>query len=490
MARTPVAAAACLALAAIARAGQPGGYAADFTARTMRVDFVHFGDAASESLAVVRILREGEWPGSRVHLVDATNLGAYKAEVWTADGGRLLWSYGFASAFGEYRTTAAAKRGVRKAYEQSVRFPWPRRPVRLVLLRRERDGTYRTMLGTAIDPGDPSIVREGPAGDALVVRPARVAEIHRAVDVVILGEGYTRAQADEYRKDLARFTRVLLGQEPYRSLRSRINVWGVLPYSEEAGCDEPGRGVWRRTALDLHFDALGSPRYLLTQDNRAVRDAAARVPYDTIVIMVNHDRYGGGGIYNLYCTFTAHNRWSAYLFLHELGHSFAGLADEYFSSATAYEDFYPRGVEPPEPNITALLDPSHLKWRDLVSPGTPIPTPWNKAAYERVENAYQKRRQEMNRKIARAMRGGAPDREIVRLRRRADRLAEENARRVRALFARERYAGKVGAFEGAGYAASGLYRPMLDCIMFSRGKKPYCKVCERAIRRMIAARGE
>ncbi len=474
--------------AAYAAAPQP--FAKDFIDRTMRVDFFHTGNAASETISLDRVLEEGRWPGSRTHLIDATHLGLYKAEVFAAEGNRLLWSYGFNSYFGEYQTTASAHAGVVRTFEQTIRFPWPRKPVRLVLLKRSRKGIYSSVFTTKIDPNDPAIVREPASGGAIVVAPTHVAGIHRAVDIAVLGEGYTRRQVRLFKKDLGHLKAVLFSREPYKSFKKRINVWGVLVVSQDPGCDEPGRGVWRRTALDASFDSLGSPRYLLTTNDPAVRNAAAHVPYDAIVIMVNHSRYGGGGIYNLYCIFTAHNRWSDFLFLHEFGHSFTGLADEYYDGSTAYEDFYAKGVEPPEPNITALLDPHHLKWASLVSPGTPIPTPWNKAAYDKLNQAYQHKRQQLNREIAGAMRGGAPAAKVNALKAEAAKLAIDHAARVHALFKQSPYFGKVGAFEGAGYVSHGMYRPMLDCIMFSRGNKPYCRVCQHAIRQMLEWRGE
>ncbi len=471
-------------------AAVPKAFASDFIDRTMRVDFFHTGTATAETISMDRIIEEGRWPGSRTHLIDPTHLGLYKLEIFDGAGKRLLWSYGFNSIFGEFQTTAAARHGTVRTFEQTIRFPWPKRPVRLVVLKRNRKGLYTELFTTTIDPDDPAIVRERPSAGVLVVRPRHVIEIHRAVDIAVVGEGYTRVQAALFRKDLAHFTTVLFSREPYRSFSRWINVWGVLPFSVDSGCDEPGRGVWRRTALDASFDSLGSPRYLLTMNDRAVRDAAAHVPYDAIVIMVNHQRYGGGGIYNLYCIFAAHNRWSDFLFLHEFGHSFTGLADEYYDDSTAYEDMYAKGVEPPEPNITALLDPHHLKWAALVSPGTPIPTPWDKAAFDSMNAAYQARRQELNRRIAEAMRGGAPSATVAALEAKAATCAADHAKRIHALFAASPYAGRVGAFEGAGYVSHGMYRPMLDCIMFSRGDKPYCRVCRHAIRKMLEWRGE
>jgi hypothetical protein len=234
------------------------------------------------------------------------------------------------------------------------------------------------------------------------------------------------------------------------------------------------------------FDSLGSERYVLTEDNRALRDIAAAAPYDTVLIMVNAARYGGGGIYNAFCTFTADNQWHEYVFLHEFGHSFAGLADEYYTSSTAYNDFYPKGIEPNEPNITALLDPANLKWRDVVSPGTAVPTPWEKAEFDTLDMAYQKVRGEIGEKLAKLKREGAPAADVAAVQEESERLSREHQAKMDAYLAKSAFVGRVGAFEGAGYAAKGLYRPMLDCLMFSKGAKPLCRVCLTAMERVIA----
>jgi hypothetical protein len=334
------------------------------------------------------------------------------------------------------------------------------------------------------------IVRETPSAGVLAVEQLKSGAPADKVDLVILGEGYTAAEEGKFRADLARFTATLFSLEPYQSLRDRFNVTGLLKPSAESGCDEPSFGSFKRTALGASFDSFGSERYLLTDDNRAWRDVAGCVPYDAVMIMVNSPRYGGGGIYNLYCTFTSDNQWAQYLILHEFGHSFSGLADEYYTSAVAYNEFYPAGVEPLEPNITALLDPQDLKWKELLTKRTAVPTPWEKEPYERMDRAYQKRRQEMNERIAAAKRGGAPQDEIDALQARSEEMSRLNGLETDAFFKRSRFNGKVGAFEGAGYAAKGLFRPMLDCIMFSRGVRPYCRVCRAAVEAAIRHYGE
>ncbi len=462
----------------------PARFAEHFHGRTLRAELFHSGDARSERFVLDRIVAEGSWGGSRVHLAPPFDRGRYRFELRNPATGEVLFRRGFDDIFGEYRTTGPARKGAVRTWTESIRFPEPVKPVRLVIEVRRPDLSFTLLFETTVDPTDPGIVRDPLPADVRV--PARIlgGDPHDSLDLAILGEGYTAGQEDLFRRDFEKAARTLLEQEPFRSLRGHINLYAVLRPSQESGCDEPQRGVWRRTALGCHFFSLGSPRYLLTDDDRALREVASVVPYDLAIVMVDHDRYGGGGIYGQYSVFTAHNRWAGYLLVHELGHALAGLADEYYSSSVAYTDLYPPGVEPAEPNITALLDPARLKWRDLLTPGVPIPTPWSRKAFDRIDGAYQKRRQALNRKIAEAMKAGE-DAKAAALRAEAERLAVLEAERVHQLLSKDRWAGAVGAFEGAGYAAHGLYRPQVDCIMFSKGLKPFCAVCRRAIRATI-----
>jgi hypothetical protein len=209
---------------------------------------------------------------------------------------------------------------------------------------------------------------------------------------------------------------------------------------------------------------------VLSFDNHAVRKVAQFAPYEFIEILANNRTYGGGGIFNLYSTVAADNGFADYVFVHEFGHHFAGLADEYYTSPVAYAPATER-VEPWEPNATALLDPANLKWKDLVLPDTPIPTPWNKEAFEAYSREYQKRRTQI-RKDKR------PESEM-------EALFREDRRRLEEMFKHEKYFGRVGAFEGAMYESKGYYRPEVDCIMFSRTNH-FCAVCRRAIERIIS----
>ena len=475
-----------------ARAADVAAFERAFEDATLRVDYYHGGNSTTEFAAWDRSIRQpGIWAGSRVHLLDPFAVGRTLVEVRDAGSGDLLFSKRSDSYYAEYRTTALAASGAERVYHESALIPLPRRKVQFSVSVRQRDRSQKPLLTVAIDPANPgSISNEPLPPGVLVVQAHRSGDPHEKVDVAILGEGYARDDEAKFRADLARFTATLFRQEPFRSSRDRFNVRGVWFPSPETGADEPARGVWRDTALGTRFDSLGLERYLLTEDNRSLRAIAAHVPYDTVYVMVNTPRYGGGGIYNLFCTFTTDNQWSPYVFLHEFGHSFAALADEYYASNVAYTEFFPRGVEPIEPNITALLDPQALKWADLLTPGTPIPTPWDKAEFDAEEMAFQKRREALNDAITAATNSEAPGAEVSRLKADAEAASQAHVARVDTRIKRNPLANQVGAFEGAGYTSQGLYRPALDCIMFSRGDKPFCPVCHRAIARTIDRYGE
>jgi hypothetical protein len=456
-----------------------------FEDATLRVDLYQFGDAAEEAIAIDRLVKQGSWAGPVRSLVDPVPAGLYLVRVTDLESGTTLLERGFDSIFGEYRTTEPANDGVPRVYHESVLVPFPRHPVEIALSSQPAGQPERLLTRLTVDPAAVDIAIE-PARPGVEVIDGHVSgHPHHRLDIAFVGEGYTASEIDTFRADVGRFTELMLSQEPYASNKHRINIRGVVLPSLDSGADEPTKGVWRSTAIGASFNSFGSPRYLLTESNRSLRDIAANVPYDTLVIMVNHDRYGGGGLYNRFCTFTAHGPFAGYLLLHEFGHSFGGLADEYYTSSTAYTDFYPQDTEPMAPNITALLDPDTLKWSDLATPGTKVPTPWNKTAYDEADLAYQEERRALNSEIAEVARAGASPGEIAELQRAEDRHALDRAAAVDEFMKSSGQVGIVGAFEGAGYASEGLYRPMIDCLMFSRGVKPLCAICNRAVEQRI-----
>ncbi len=475
-----------LVLSCTAAVGQPPTpFDELFTDATLRVDFYQAGDADDEIVAFDRLIRQGPWAGPRALLIEPFDHGRYAARLIDPDSGQTVFARAFDSYFGEYRTTDAAIDGADGAYHNTVLTPFPKRPLRLVIEARPADAEPHELAAILVDPSSIDIATEPPLPGVTVVVAHPGGATHRTLDIAIVGEGYRSDEIALFRDDLARFAQVLLGHEPFKTHRERIAIRGVILPSADSGADEPTRGRYRSTAVGMTFNSLGSERYMLTEDNRALRDIAANVPYDALVIMVNHERYGGGGIFNSYCSFTAHGPWSEYLLLHEFGHSFAGLADEYYTSDVAYSEFYPRGREPAEPNITALLDPENLKWRDLVEPGTPVPTPWGKEVFDRYSEQSQAVRKELNDRIAEATRNGAPSEQIAELELEAEELAQSSTQWAIDHLGSCEYSGAVGTFEGAGYSSQGLYRSMADCLMFRRGVQPFCKVCERAVEQVI-----
>ncbi|HYO99281.1 MAG TPA: IgA Peptidase M64 [Pyrinomonadaceae bacterium] len=440
-----------------------------FAAQTMRLDFYHTGNAAQEMFSVDRIVLEPlAWPGNPQRAIDETNLGKYLFEVRDQASNRLLYSRGFASIYGEWETTDEAK-SVNRTFHESLRFPAPAAPVHILLKKRDARNSFREIWTTSIDPQDIFI------SNAKLAAPARVIEIERngepsaKVDLLILGDGYTAAESAKFERDARRLAAILFQTSPFKERRRDFNVWALSPPASESGISRPSTGVQRDSPLGATYDAFGSERYVLTFDNRAFRRAASFAPYDFVEILANNRTYGGGGIFNLYGTVAADSAWAPYVFVHEFGHHFAALADEYYTSAVAYAPATER-IEPWEPNVTALLDPKKLKWRDLVSADTPLPTPWNKEAFEAYSLDIQKRRRDIRSR-------NRPEQEM-------DALFSEELAREKEMFAREKYAKSVGAFEGANYEAKGFYRPQVDCIMFTR-TDTFCAVCRRAIERVI-----
>jgi hypothetical protein len=342
--------------------------------------------------------------------------------------------------------------------------------VQLRLAKRDRANDFREIWSVVIDPDDILVDRSAPpsAGERIALQESGPPA--DKVDFLILGDGYTAAERGKCEADARRLMAILFDVEPFRSRRADFNVWGLCPAAAESGISRPSTGIHKRPPAGSTYDAFRSERYLLSFDNRAFRDLASQAPYEFVEILTNTNTYGGGGIFGLYSTVAADSLWAPYIFVHEFGHHFAALADEYYTSDVAYAPAAER-LEPWEPNVTALHDPATLKWRDLVAADTPLPTPWAKEAFETRSREIQAER----RKIRSENR---PESEMDAL---FARQRDEEEKRLGA----ETFAGKVGAFEGANYEAKGYFRPQADCIMFTRDRVPFCAVCRRAIERVI-----
>ena len=441
-------------------------------AQTMRVDYYHTGNAKEERFSMDRVVLEPlPWPGNPAKPIDTTNLGKYVFEVHDAASGKVLYSRGFSSIYGEWETTAEAK-DVNRTFSESLRFPAPDKPVRIVVQKRDAKNVFRDAWTLTVDPGDKFIARNAQAPDVgPLIKLHEAGDPATKLDLLILGDGYTARERSKFERDAKRLVDTLFKTSPFKERQGDINVWGLAPPAAQSGVSRPSQHIYRRSPVGATFDAFDSERYVLTFENKAFRDIAANAPYDVVEILVNSATYGGGGIYNLYSTVAADNAYSAYVFVHEFGHHIAGLADEYYTSDVAYLPAAVDMVEPWEPNATALLDPASLKWKDLVTVGTPVPTVWPKAQFEAfAKDVLQKRR---------AIRAAdRPESEM-------DALFRDQEKHDTALLNEGAHARIVGAFEGANYEARGYYRPQADCIMFTRDNIPFCLVCRRAIEQIL-----
>jgi hypothetical protein len=394
-----------------------------FENRTMRVDYFIAGDANSQEIFFDCIKMEPYWGGSVKNLTDPSHTGDYRYRVFDQASGSLMFSRGFSDLFFEWQMTEEAKI-IRKSFQGTITFPWPRSLIRVEIDRRDRDMTWDSLFSMEIDPGNMMIHRDS-LPDYPVTGLYVSGDPSSNIDIVVIPEGYTHKEMRKFRKDVKRFADFFLSCEPFNSYYDRFSFHMVEVPSAESGTDCPRKGDWKQTILHTHFNTFGSDRYLTTGDYHTVRDIAACAPYDQIYILVNSREYGGGGIYNYYNLCTSDHRESMIVFVHEFGHAFAGLADEYAYEDTDASLMYDLSVEPWQANISSLADFSS-KWISLVDSGVPVPTP------------------------------SVSD-----------------------------YKGRVGAFEGAGYVKKQMYRPSPDCRMRSNHTSSFCPVCRKAIVDMI-----
>ncbi len=394
-----------------------------FFEKTMRFDYYHVGDVNSQFVVFGEIREEPFWGGPKKNLIDPFNFGNYKYEVYDKESGKLIFSRGYSTLFAEWLTTAEAKK-MKRAFHETLVFPYPKKEVILKMYSRDKKNNFVSIYELEINPQDPFIKKDKPNN----FRYLKVLDNGKSsdkVDIVVIPEGYTKNEMEKFKKDLEKFINSLFGSSPYKENRDKFNIWAIEAPSQESGTDIPRQNVWRNTIVNTSFYTFDTERYLMTEDNKTLRDLAGNVPYDIIYIMVNTSKYGGGAIYNHYSVCASDNEHLEYLIIHEFGHGFAGLGDEYYTSQVSYEEFYRTDVEPWEANLTTLVN-FDSKWKNLVDETIPIPTPPT-----------------------------------------------------------DEFKGRVGVFEGGGYVPKGVYRPMLDCTMKSRTTDNFCVVCKNTIQAMI-----
>ncbi len=394
-----------------------------FTNQQLRIDYYIFGNSDTCYYALDKYVMEPVWGGARKHLVDSLGYGDYLVEVLLHDSDIIIYSRGYCNLFGEWQSTSEAQQ-VTKGFNESVIIPYPKEVVDVVFYMRNYDGVFIEKMRLNVNPND-YFIQNAPENHYSVFNVYGDYAPERAVDIVILPDGYSEDEMGKFVNDCNFFKECLFSYEPYNTYKDRFNIRAIMAPSKDSGISVPADDVWKNTAVGCSFYTFDSERYCMSTNNQAIRNLAGMVPYDQIYILANTSKYGGGGIYNFYCVSSTDDSFSSDVIIHEFGHGFAGLGDEYYDSSTSYEEFYNLSIEPWEPNLTTLVD-FDRKWKDMLKKKTPVPTP------------------------------------------------EE-----------EKYVDEVGVFEGGGYEPKGMYRPKMDCLMKTFKGDTFCEVCQKAIEKMI-----
>lgn len=394
-----------------------------FENKTLRLDYYHTGDSVNDYYSFDELIEEPYWGGSKVNLIDKFDYGKYKFVVKDEKSGEEIYTRTYSTLFSEWQTTDEAKTTT-KTFSETITFPFPKKVVVVEFYSRDRRNILHKKFEYKVDPNNYFIKKER-TQQFENFKVLYNGDPSNKVDIVIIPDGYTKDEMQKFKDDCNKFSGFLFKTTPYKQNKDKFNIWAIDAPSKESGTDIPADNIWKSTIANSSFYTFDSERYLMIVDNKNLRNLASNAPYDQIFVLVNSSKYGGGSIYNHYSVCSSDNQYSDYVFTHEFGHGFAGLADEYYTSDVAYQDFYPLDIEPLEPNITTLVN-FDSKWKDMVDKDTPIPTPDEKS-----------------------------------------------------------YKNKVGAFEGGGYVAKGVYRPKQDCSMKSISVDNFCPVCQRAIQWVI-----
>lgn len=428
------------------RAATPG-FNENFADSTLRVDYIFGGGPSGVKVMLDSQTKMKGWAGRRHNLKDVPMPGNGTIMVTDPQTGDTLYRNTFSSLFQEWIYTPEAKE-MEMAFENSFQVPLPLREADITLQLRDNRHKELARLTHRYRPDDELVASRGN-------NPMPHKYIHKggdpehAIDIAILAEGYT---ADEMEKFIERanvISNEILRYEPYASNKDKFNFVAVMTPSRESGVSVPLKNQWKDTAFDSHYSTFYSSRYLTAPRVKKMHQMLEGIPYEHILILVNTDEYGGGGIYNCYQIAAADHELTLPVAVHEFGHSFGGLADEYFYDGDE-DATYPLDIEPWEPNITTLVDfPS--KWQDMIVSGTPIPTPWTDE-------------------------GGTREERMARAKAESDALAKSGKKAPEE---------KVGVFEGGGYKAKGIYRPAETCRMRDNYHPTFCPVCARSLSRLI-----
>lgn len=399
-------------------------FADHFLNKTLRVDYIFSGDATKQTIFVDELSQLPTWAGRQHRLSELPLKGNGEIVVRDSATNDCIYKTSFSSLFQEWLSTDEAKTTA-KAFENTFLLPYPQRTAVVEVTLRNSSHQVIATLKHTIRPNDILIHQRGLSHITPHKYMQQSGSEQDCIDVAILAEGYTEAEMEQFYKDAAATCESLFFYEPFKSMKEKFNIVAVASPSKDSGVSVPRKKDWKQTAFSSHFDTFYSDRYLTTSRVKSINEALAGIPYEHIIIIVNTKEYGGGGIYNSYTLTAAHHPTFKPVVVHEFGHSFGGLGDEYFYDNDVMTDTYPLSVEPWEQNITTRVNFAE-KWQDMLPTATPIPTPVSS------KDAFP-----------------------------------------------------VGVYEGGGYSAKGIYRPADDCRMRTNEYPTFCPVCQRALRRII-----
>mgnify|MGYP003293690763 FL=1 len=400
--------------------------------KTLRVDYVFSGTDKATEISLERLYSFDGWAGRTVNLDRVPVKGNGQISMTDVATGKVIYMQSFSTLFQEWKTTEEATK-LRKAFENTFLLPMPSAKAAVKVELYDFFGNVCASLNHIVDPSDILIKRmkPEPAPHRYLLKSGSPQE---KIDVAIVAEGYTKEEAEQFYKDAQVAVDAILAHEPFGKYRDRFNFVAIALESKDSGVSVPREGLWKDTAVGSNYDTFYSDRYLTTSCVWKMHDALCGIPYEHLVILANTDTYGGGGIYNSYTLTTALHKDFKPVVVHEFGHSFAGLADEYYYDDQFVEYYYPDS-EPWEQNITTLFD-FESKWDDMLPKIIQIPTPVEGNVWEKIKA------------------GTKPE-------------------------------SIVGVYEGAGYQSKGVYRPYPDCRMKTNAAESFCPVCQRAIARII-----
>ena len=399
-------------------------FADHFADKTLRVDYIFNGNASGQAICLDGLSALPTWAGRKHHLAELPLQGNGQIVMRNAASGKTIYTTSFSSLFQEWLETDEA-RNVTKGFENTFLLPYPLQPVEIEITLLDPRRNVRASMKHIVHPNDVLIEQKGNSHITPHKYLLHNDSPEKCIDVAILAEGYTLQEMQTFYEDADIACKSIFDHEPFKSMKKRFNVVAVASPSTDSGVSVPRLNEWKHTAFGSHFSTFYSDRYLTTSRVKAIHDALAGIPYEHIIILANTEEYGGGGIYNSYTLTTAHHPMFRPVVVHEFGHSFGGLADEYFYDYDVMTDTYPLDIEPWEQNISTQVDFA-AKWKDMLSENTPVPTP------AEVSENYP-----------------------------------------------------TGVYEGGGYSAKGIFRPAENCRMRTNEYPAFCPVCQRALRRII-----